>query len=38
MAKGRRTWVKKLDLKGNRREIKEQAAKRSLELLYQMLK
>jgi nicotinamide-nucleotide amidase len=38
MANGRRTWVKKLDLKGNRREIKEQAAKRSLELLYQMLK
>ena len=37
MASGRRTWVKKLDLKGNRREIKKQAAERSLDLLYKRL-
>src|SRR4030066_2444973 len=34
IASGKRTWVKKLDLKGNRRESKEQASERSLELLY----
>jgi nicotinamide-nucleotide amidase len=33
IAKGNRTWVKKLDLKGRRREIKKQAAERSLEFL-----
>jgi PncC family amidohydrolase len=37
MASWRRTWVKKLDLKGNRREIKKQAAEKSLELLYKIL-
>lgn len=36
-AYGRRTWVKKLDLKGNRKEIKKQAAERSLEFLYGIL-
>jgi len=34
---GRRTWVKKLDLKGRRREIKKQASERSLESLYKIL-
>ena len=38
IAKGSRTWVKKLDLKGNRREIKKQAAERSLEFLYRTLR
>jgi len=37
LADGRRAWVKKLDLKGNRREIKEKAAERSFEFLYGML-
>ncbi len=37
LADGRRTWVGKLDLKGNRREIKEQAAEKSLEFLYEIL-
>jgi PncC family amidohydrolase len=37
IASGRRTWVKKLDLNGNRREIKKQAAEISLELLYEIL-
>jgi len=36
-ADGRRTWVKKLDLKGSRREIKKQAAERSLEFLYKKI-
>jgi nicotinamide-nucleotide amidase len=36
-ADGRRTWLRKLDLKGNRREIKEKAAERSLEFLYEIL-
>ena len=36
-ADGRRTWVKREDLKGNRREIKKQAAERSLEFLYEIL-
>ena len=34
---GRRTWVRKEDLKGNRREIKKQAAERSLEFFYDRL-
>jgi len=34
---GKRTWVRKLDLKGNRREIKKQAAERSLEFLHEIL-
>ena len=37
LADGRRAWVKKLDLKGNRREIKAKAAERSLEFFYGML-
>jgi nicotinamide-nucleotide amidase len=38
IASGKRTWVKKIDLKGSRRDIKRQAANRSLELLYKMLR
>jgi nicotinamide-nucleotide amidase len=34
---GKRTWVKKLDLKGTRREIKIEAAEEGLEFLYQIL-
>jgi len=37
IAHGRRTWVRKLDLKGSRREIKEKAAEKSLECLYKIL-
>jgi nicotinamide-nucleotide amidase len=37
IASGKRTWVRKLDLKGNRREIKKQSVKRSLEFLYKYL-
>jgi nicotinamide-nucleotide amidase len=37
IARGRRTWVRKLDLRGSRREIKEKAAERSLEFLYEIL-
>jgi nicotinamide-nucleotide amidase len=37
LTNGRRTWVRKLDLKGSRREIKEKAAERSLEFLYEIL-
>jgi nicotinamide-nucleotide amidase len=36
-ADGRRTWVKREDLKGSRREIKKKAAERSLEFLYKIL-
>jgi nicotinamide-nucleotide amidase len=34
---GRRTWVKREDLKGSRRDIKKQAAERSLEFFYEIL-
>ena len=34
---GKRTRVKKLDLRGNRREIKEKATERSLEFFYEIL-
>ena len=34
---GRRTWVRRLDLKGNRREIKKKASERSLEFFYEIL-
>lgn len=34
IAKGNRAWVKKLDLKGKRREIKKRAVEKSLEFLY----
>jgi nicotinamide-nucleotide amidase len=37
IASGKRTWVRKLDLKGSRREIREKAAEESLEFLYQIL-
>ena len=37
IAHGRRTWVRKLDLKGSRREIKEKAAEKSLNYLYEIL-
>jgi len=37
IATGKRAWVKKLDLKGKRREIKKQASERSLESLYEIL-
>jgi nicotinamide-nucleotide amidase len=37
IASGKRIWVKKLDFKGNRREIKEKAIKRSLEFFYEIL-
>ncbi len=36
IATGKRTWVKKLDLKGRRRENKKQAAEKSLESLYKI--
>ena len=36
-AKGRRTWVKKEDLKGSRREIKEKASKKALQFFYETL-
>jgi PncC family amidohydrolase len=34
VASGKRTWVKKLDLKGSRREIKEKATERALQFFY----
>jgi nicotinamide-nucleotide amidase len=34
---GRRTWVRKEDLKGNRRMIKRKAAEKSLEFFYEIL-
>jgi nicotinamide-nucleotide amidase len=37
MAKGRKVWVKKLDLKGNRREIKKKAAESALQFFYRTL-
>ena len=37
IANGRRTWVRKLDLKGSRREIKEKAAEESLQFFYKIL-
>ena len=36
-ADGKRAWVKKEDFKGSRRDIKKQAAERSLEFLYKIL-
>jgi PncC family amidohydrolase len=38
IASGKKILVKKLDLKGNRREIKKEGAERSLELLHKMLR
>ncbi|NWF94305.1 MAG: CinA family protein [Syntrophaceae bacterium] len=37
LTNGKSTWVKRLDLKGSRREIKKQAAERSLEFLHERL-
>jgi PncC family amidohydrolase len=37
IASGKRTWVKKLDLKGSRREVKKQAAGRGLEFFYEIV-
>jgi len=37
LANGRKTWVKKLDLKGSRRAIKEKGAEEGLEFLYRIL-
>lgn len=37
LAKGKKTWVRKEDFKGSRRENKKQAAERSLEFLYEIL-
>jgi len=34
IASGRRTWVKKLDFKGSRREIKEKATEKALQFFY----
>jgi nicotinamide-nucleotide amidase len=36
-ADGKRTWVKKLDLRGSRREIKEESARLSLKYLYDFI-
>ena len=35
IASGKRTWIKKLDLKGSRREIKEKASKKALQFFYE---
>jgi len=37
LASGKRTWVKRLDLKGNRRKIKERSAEISLQFFYEIL-
>ena len=37
IASGKRTWVKKLDLKGNRREIKKKGAEEALQFFYERL-
>ena len=37
IASGRRTWVKKLDLKGSRKEIKRKATEKSLEFFCETL-
>jgi PncC family amidohydrolase len=36
-AHGRRTWVRREDLKGNRGEIKEKASKKALQFFYERL-
>jgi len=36
-ANGRRTWVRKEDLKGNRGEIKEKASEKALQFFYERL-
>ena len=37
LSDGRRTWVKKLDLNGNRREIKKEATEEALHFFYEAL-
>jgi nicotinamide mononucleotide (NMN) deamidase PncC len=37
LTEGRKVWVKKLNLKGSRREIKKKAAAKSLEFFYTTL-
>jgi len=37
VAAGRRTWVKKEDFKGSRREIKKEAAEKALNFFYEIL-
>jgi len=37
LAAGRKVWVKKLDLKGTRREIKEKATEKALQFFYETL-
>jgi nicotinamide-nucleotide amidase len=37
IANGRRAWVKKLNLKGNRREIKEKTTEKALQFFYERL-
>lgn len=37
LAHGKKGWVKKLDLKGDRRAIKEKAAEKALQFLYEEL-
>jgi nicotinamide-nucleotide amidase len=37
LAGGRKVWVKKLDLKGTRREIKKKATQKSLQFFYETL-
>ena len=37
LARGRKVWVKKLNLKGARREIKERAAEKALQFFYEIL-
>jgi PncC family amidohydrolase len=36
-ADGRRSWVRREDLKGSRRDIKEQAAEKALQFFYETL-
>jgi len=36
LAAGKKVWVKKLDLKGTRREIKEKTTEKALEFLYEV--
>ena len=37
LAKGRKVWVKKLDLKGTRREIKKKTTAKALQFFYKTL-
>jgi nicotinamide-nucleotide amidase len=37
LTNGRKTWVRKEDLKGSRREIKEKATEKALQFFYEIL-